>query len=312
MATIAQQKPMRMVGVSPNYRKLLLPALFLAPAAFFLLTFMAVPMIQAVVLSFQRWNGIAEPTWIGIENYVNLMRDATFWQSFGNTIIYTVSLIVLQTTLPLLIAAVLNSGIRGSSVFRFFFFLPVIISLTITGLLWGMIYEPNFGILNEMLRSLGLRQWTQLWLADKSLVLPSIIFVTLWQSLGFYMVIFFAAMQAIPEELYEAAAIDGANVLHRFRHVTIPNLRSTLIVVVVLNTINGIKAFDHVWVMTAGGPNHASETLGTYLYRTAFGAMGSSNPQLGYATSIAMMILILSLIFSVIQIRVGQKQEFEV
>ena len=205
----------------------------------------------------------------------------------------------------------LNSGIRASSTFRFIFFLPVIISLTITGLLWSMIYEPNFGILNEMLRSVGLKDWAQLWLADKSLVMPAIIVMSAWQGLGFYMVIFFAAMQAIPEELYEAASIDGAGVWQRFRNVTVPMLRSTFIVVIVLNTINGIKVFDQVWVLTAGGPNHASETLGTYLYRTAFGAMGSSNPQLGYATSIAMIILVISLIFSVIQIRVGQANELE-
>jgi len=299
------------VGRQPRWRKYLLPVAFLAPGALFLLAFMAIPMVQAVALSFQRWNGLDTPSWIGFTNYTNLFQDETFWLSLGNTLLYTVSMVVLMSTLPLIIASMLNSGIRGSATFRFIFFLPVIISLTITGLLWSMIYEPNFGVLNEMLRSLGLGNATQLWLADKSLVMPSIIVMSAWQSLGFYMVIFFAAMQAIPEELYEAAAIDGAGVWHRFRNVTIPMLRSTFIVVIVLNTINGIKVFDQVWVLTAGGPNHASETLGTYLYRTAFGAMGSSNPQLGYATSIAMIILVISLIFSVIQIRVGQANEVE-
>lgn len=311
MTALTNEKRNQTEAQSSRFRKYLLPALFLSPAAFFLLAFMAVPMAQAIMLSFQRWNGIESPTWVGLGNYANLIQDGTFWQSLGNTVFYTVAMVALQTTLPLVLASMLNSGIRGSSIFRFIFFLPVIISLTITGLLWSMIYEPNFGVLNEVLRSLGLRNLTQLWLADKNLVLPSIIVMSAWQSLGFYMVIFFAAMQAIPEELYEAAAIDGAGVWHRFRFVTIPMLRSTLIVVIVLNTINGIKVFDQVWVLTAGGPNHASETLGTYLYRTAFGAMGSSNPQLGYATSIAMVILVLSLIFSVIQIRVGQIHELE-
>ena len=174
-----------------------------------------------------------------------------------------------------------------------------------------MIYEPNFGVLNEMLRSLGLRDWTQLWLADRSLVIPCIIAVSIWQSLGFFMMIFFAAMQGIPQDLYESASIDGANVWHRFRFITVPMLRSTMTVVIVLNTIGGIRAFDQIWVMTTGGPNHASETLGTYLYRTAFGALGSSNPHLGYATAIAIVILIFSLIFSIIQIRVGQVNEVE-
>jgi ABC-type sugar transport system permease subunit len=187
----------------------------------------------------------------------------------------------------------------------------VIISLTITGLLWSMILEPNFGMLNEMLRALGLKSLAQLWLADKNWVIPSIIFVSIWQSLGFFMMIYFAALQNVPEDLYEAAAIDGANAPQRFRFVTVPMLRRTIIVVIVLNTIGGIKSFDHIWVMTGGGPNHASETLGTYLYRTAFGTFGSSNPQLGYATAIAMMILVLSLIFSIVQIRAGGIGETE-
>lgn len=285
--------------------------MFLLPAALFLLAFTAIPLAQAVVLSLQRWNGIQPATFVGLRNYRLLLEDAVFRQAVGNTIYYTVATILFQTTVPLVVASILNSGIRGSTIFRFVYFLPVIISLTITGLLWSMIYEPNFGILNETLRALGLKSLTQLWLADRSLVLPSIIVVSIWQSLGFYMMIFFAAMQSIPEDLYEAAAIDGANSLQRFRFVTVPMLRNTIIVVIVLNTINGVKSFDQVWVMTAGGPNHASETLGTYLYRTAFGTLGSSNPQLGYATAIAMVILAVSLIFSVIQIRVGQNRNNE-
>lgn len=305
--------------VSPNreylgaaqLRKYWLPALFLAPAGFFLAAFIAVPMIQAILLGFQRWNGIEPATWVGLRNYENLLQDKVFWKSMGNVVYYTVATTVFQTTIPLLIANILNAGLRGSTAFRFLYFLPVIISLTITGLLWRMIFEPNFGVLNEILRSLGLRDWTQLWLADRNLVMPCIIVVSIWQSMGFFMMIFFAAMQGIPQDLYESASIDGANVWHRFRFITVPMLRSTMTVVIVLNTIGGIRAFDQIWVMTTGGPNHASDTLGTYLYRTAFGALGSSNPHLGYATAIAIVILIFSLIFSIIQIRVGQVNEVE-
>lgn len=312
MATAAKELEQRQAAVSRSLlKKLWLPTMFLLPAAFFLLAFTAIPLMQAVFLSFERWNGIEEATWVGLRNYGLLLQDDTFWQALGNTVYFTVATIIFQTTIPLLVASFLNSGIRGSTIFRFIYFLPVIISLTITGLLWSMFYEPNFGVLNEMLRAIGLRDLTQLWLADKTLVMPSIIFVSIWQSLGFYMMIFFAAMQAIPEDLYEAAAIDGASAIDRFRFVTVPMLRNTIIVVIVLNTIGGIKSFDQIWVMTGGGPNHASETLGTYLYRTAFGTLGSSNPQLGYATAIAMFILALSLIFSIIQIRVGQRNEIE-
>lgn len=311
MATAANQLETQQVMRRKRLGKFGLPILFLLPAAFFLLAFTAIPLGQAVVLSLERWNGIEPATYVGLRNYRLLLEDGIFWQSFGNTVYYTVASIIFQTTIPLLVASFLHSGIRGSTIFRFIYFLPVIISLTITGLLWRMILEPNFGMLNEMLRSIGLQDLTQLWLADRSWVMPSIILVSIWQSLGFFMMIFFAALQSVPDDLYESASIDGANAWHRFRYVTIPMLRRTIVVVIVLNTIGGIKAFDQIWVMTGGGPNHASETLGTYLYRTAFGAMGSSNPQLGYATAIAMLILILSLIFSIIQIRAGQIGEVE-
>jgi ABC-type sugar transport system permease subunit len=292
-------------------RQLLPPIAFLTPAALVLLLFMAIPMVNAIVLSFQSWNGMSPPKWAGLNNYATLLNDRVFLIALGNTAYFTIATVLLQTTIPLLIANLLNSGIRGSTFFRTLYFMPVIISLAISGLLWAMIFEPNFGVLNEFLRAIGLGGLTQLWLADRATVMPSIILVSVWQSLGFYLVIYFAALQNIPQDLYEAATIDGANAWERLLHVTIPMLRPVIILVIVLNTINGVKVFDQIWVMTAGGPNHASDTLGTYLYSTAFGAMGSSNPQLGYATSIGIVILVLSFILSVIQIRVGRRQAIE-
>jgi len=135
--------------------------------------------------------------------------------------------------------------------------------------------------------------------------------VSIWQSLGFYLLIFYAGLQGIPRDIYEAASTDGANAWQRFRHVTIPLLAPVITVVVVLNTINGLKAFDQIWVMTAGGPTHASDTLGTYLYYSAFGAYGSANPQLGYASAIGVLILVLSAVISIVQIRIGQSAAVE-
>lgn len=292
-------------------RQMLPPIAFLTPAALVLLLFMAIPMVNAIVLSFQSWNGMSPAKWAGLKNYATLLNDRVFLIALGNTAYFTIATVLLQTTIPLLIANLLNSGIRGSTFFRTLYFMPVIISLAISGLLWAMIFEPNFGVLNEFLRAIGLGGLTQLWLADRATVMPSIILVSVWQSLGFYLVIYFAALQNIPQDLYEAATIDGTNAWERLWYVTIPMLRPVIILVIVLNTINGVKVFDQIWVMTAGGPNHASDTLGTYLYSTAFGAMGSSNPQLGYATSIGIVILVLSFILSVIQIRVGRRQAIE-
>ncbi len=305
-ATIARPRWSR-----KQIQQLRLASLFLAPAIIILLIFMASPALDAILLSLKSWDGMRPAEWIGLTNYTNLLQDRIFWLALRNTAYYTVVTVIFQTTVPLLVASVLNSRIRGSTAFRTLYFMPVVISGAISGLLWSMIYEPNFGVLNETLRSLGLGQFTQLWLADKVTVMPSIITVSIWQSLGFFIVIFFAGLQNIPQELYEAASLDGASAWQRFRHVSVPMLRPVITVAVVLNTIGGIQVFDQVWVMTAGGPNHASETLGTYLYSTAFGARGSSNPQLGYAATIAIYILILSLAISIFQIRLGRRAEFE-
>lgn len=307
MSQALRRKPTALNGL----RKLWLPILFLTPAAIILVVFMAVPMANAILLSFTSWDGMRPATQVGLDNYTALLRDRIFWRALGNTAYFTIATVAFQTTIPLLIANMLTAKIRGSVVFRTLFFMPVIISLAITGLLWSMIYEPNFGVLNETLRSVGLGNLTQLWLADKRIVMPSIIVVSVWQSIGFYLVIYFAALQSIPPELYEAAEIDGANAWQSLRNITVPMLSSVITLVIVLNTINGVKVFDQIWVMTAGGPNHASDTLGTYLYSTAFGAMGSSNPQLGYAGAIAICILLLSFALSIVQFRLGQRHEVD-
>lgn len=287
------------------------PALFIAPAALALILTMAVPMADAILLSLQHWNGMTPPKWAGFANYLRLLHDETFFRALWHTVYFTTSTVILQTILPLLIASLLNSGIRGSTVFRTLYFMPVIISLAISGLLWAMLFEPNFGAINSVLRAVGLGAYTPLWLAGTNTVMPSVIIVSVWQSLGFYLVIFFAALQSVPKELYEAAELDGANAWTRFMNVTVPTIRPVILIVVVLNTINGIKVFDQIWVMTAGGPNYASATLGTYLYAIAFGAMGASNSRLGYATAIAIVILVLSIVVSMIQIRLGRRRDLD-
>lgn len=294
-----------------SMRKLWLPLAFLFPAILLWTALIAVPMLDAILLSFQRWDGLRPATWVGLRNYVTLFNDRIFVIALRNTAIFVVATVIFQSTLPLLVANLVNSGIRGSTAFRTIYFMPVVISLAISGTLWSIIYEPNFGVLNSTLRAIGLERLTTFWLANKATVLPCLIVVSIWQSLGFYLVIYFAGLQSIPQELYEASSLDGANAWQRLVHVTVPLLAPVTTVVVVLNTINGIKAFDQIWVMTAGGPNHASDTLGTYLYTVAFGALGSSNPELGYASAIGILILCLAFGVSIIQIRAGQAGEVE-
>ena len=266
-------RPQMAAAVRPNtlsrrLRPLIAPAAFIAPAALALILTMAAPMADAVLLSLQHWDGMTPPTWVGLGNYLNLIHDETFFRALWHTAYFTGCAVILQTILPLLIASLLNSGIRGSAMFRTLYFMPVIISLAISGLLWAMLFEPNFGAVNSVLRAIGLGAFAPLWLADPDTVMPSVIIVSLWQSLGFYLVIFFAALQGVPKDLYEAAELDGANAWNRFRHVSVPTIWPVILIVIVLNTINGIKVFDQIWVMTAGGPNYASETLGTYSTRS--------------------------------------------
>lgn len=283
--------------------------LFVSPAAVLVVVFLALPFVDAILLSFRSWDGLHRPTWIGMRNYSALLKDQVFWLALRNTAIFTIALATFQTSIPLFVASLLNTMRRGSAIFHTLYFMPFIISGTITGLLWGMVLNSSFGVLNQLLRSMGMASMTHAWLADRATVIPSLIVVMLWQSLGFYVVIYLAGLRGIPREYYEAAALDGATTWHQFRFITVPMLRTLTTVVAVLNTIAAIQAFDQVWVMTQGGPNHASETLGTFLYKTAFSAGGDS--KLGYAAAVALVILFLSLALSIIQIRVGWKVEPE-
>lgn len=294
-----------------SIQKLWLPVAFLLPAAVIMLTFMIVPMARTIIISFQSWNGVTPATWVGLGNYQDLVHDSMFGGALTHTVLFVVVTTVFQTVIPLLVAVLCNSRIRGSVVFRTIFFMPVVISLAVSGMLWSLIYDPNSGLINTVLNDMGLGSLTRLWLADSTTVLPAIMVVSVWQSMGFYLVIFFAGLQGIPPELHEAAAIDGANAWRQFLNVTLPLLTPVTTVVVVLNTINGIKAFDQIWVMTAGGPVHASDTLGTYLYSSAFGAYGSANPELGYASTIGVVILLLCVLVSIVQIRLGRAEAIE-
>lgn len=278
--------------------------LFILPTFIFFLTFIAVPFFGALGISLTEWAGYDEPRYIGIRNFVNLAQDRVFWISLKNTFAFTVATTILQTTIPLLVAVLINAGWRGGVFFRTVLFLPVIISFVVSALLWRMIYDANFGILNAILIAIGLEEWTHVWLADPNTAMPSIIAVSLWQSLGFYMLIFFAGLQSIPRELYESASLDGANNFHKLIYVTIPMLWPITTVVIVINIIGGIKVFDVIYVMTTGGPNHATEVLGTYLYVTSFGATGGGSPSMGYAATIGVVILALAMIGTVIQFRV--------
>lgn len=281
--------------------------LFVLPIALFFAVFVAFPFLRSFYLSLTEWSGFTSPRFIGLRNFQSLADDPVFWKALRTTLIYTATTTILQTTLPMLLAVFVNVGWRGGVVFRTLLFIPVIVSFVVTALLWQLIYDPNFGTLNQVLRAVGLDALAHPWLADPTTVVPAIMLVSLWQSLGFYMLIFLAGLQGIDPNLYEAARIDGAGARQEFLRITVPMLRTVTAVVVLLNLINGFNTFDVIYVMTGGGPNRASEVLGTYLYKLAFGTESGATPSFGYATAISMVVFALCVVAAVVQLRISRR-----
>jgi ABC-type sugar transport system permease subunit len=281
--------------------------LFVAPIVLFFVVFVGYPFLRSFYLSLTSWSGLGSPRFVGLRNFQVMVDDPVFWKALGNTFLFTGVTTVLQTALPLLLAVLLNRGWRAGVLFRTLVFIPAVISLVVTGVLWQLIYEPNFGSLNQVLRSVGLDKLAHPWLADPHTVLPALMVVSLWQSLGLFTLIYLAGLQGINPALYEAASIDGASGRQQFFHITVPMLRTVTGVVIILNLINGFKTFDVIYVMTGGGPNRASEVLGTYLYGLAFGSTAGAVPALGYATAISMVIFVLCLAATLIQLRISRR-----
>jgi ABC-type sugar transport system permease subunit len=268
---------------------------FVLPIVLFFGVFVLYPFFRSFYTSLTRWPGFGQPQFVGAENYKNLLDDPVFWQALKVTLIFTVVTTVLQVVLPLLLAVLLAAGWRGSVVFRTVFFVPQVVSLVVSGVLWQFMYDGEFGQINALLKSVGLGDLQHGWLADPNTVLPAIMLVSLWQSLGFFMLIYFAAIQGIDQSLYEAARVDGAGKLRELWNITVPMLRPITAVVVTLNVLGGVKAFELIFVMTGGGPNHSSEVLGTYLYGLAFGSTAGATPAVGYATAVSMVVALLGI-----------------
>ncbi|MCI2417849.1 sugar ABC transporter permease [Saccharopolyspora sp. K220] len=283
--------------------------LFVLPIVAFFVVFVGAPFVRSVYLSLTEWSGYGVPKFVGLGNFAEMVADPVFWRALATTVLFTAATTVLQTVVPLLVAVLVNKGWRAGVVFRTVLFIPAVISFVVTAVLWQLMYDPNVGVINEFLRAVGLGELAHAWLADPATVLPALVLVSLWRVLGLFMLIFLAGLQTIPTGLYEAARIDGATPVQQFRHVTVPMLRRVTAVVVTLNLIDGFKTFDLIYVMTGGGPNRASEVLGTYLYGLAFGSSAGAVPALGYATAISMVIFVLAMAATIVQLRLGRVRD---
>src|SRR5258706_617716 len=276
------------------------------PAFVFFIVFIGIPIFRTVLLGFQKWDAISAPSWVGLDNYTKLFSDPIFRGALFVTLTLTAGLTLFLTTIPMVIAVLFNMGWgKLGTIGRTLLFMPSIISWVVTGSLWRLILDPNLGSLNTLLGNFGLANLQQNWLGDPNVVLWSIGIVASWQEIGLYVIIFYAGLQGIDSTLYEAAAIDGAGAIKRFRHVTVPMLRPVTIVVMTLNLLNGIKLFDVIWVMTKGGPVNASQTLGTYIYKVGFASTGLSD--FGYGSTLSTVILALCILAVLFQIWMNRR-----
>lgn len=269
--------------------------LFLAPDLVGTLLFAVAPVFAALGLGFFAWDVLTAPRFVGLANYQTLANDEVFREVLRNTTVFVLGSVPVRTILALLLAIALNQGIRGVAIFRGAFFLPTITSAVAAAVVWRWIYEPNFGLLNSALYALGVAHPPN-WLSSPIWAMPALIILSVWQGIGFQMVIFLAGLQAIPAHLYEAAAIDGANAWTRFRHITLPLISPTTFFVVVISIIGSYQVFDQAFILTEGGPGYATTTLVTYIYTYAFQFF-----KMGYASAIAWILFLIVLTLTLIQ-----------
>lgn len=290
---------------SPRFGKLREPLTayaFLLPSFVGLAVFILYPLVNSFYLSFQRWDMLSDMHFIGLANYQRLFDDTVLVKIASNTGIYTVSVVLITLFLALFLAILLNRKLRGRVVFRTTFFLPVVMSLTALSALWLWIYDPEFGLANWLLRSLGLD--ASRWLNNPQTALMAIIIMMIWQTLGYDIIIFLAGLQNIRRDLHEAAALDGAGTWAIFWNITLPLLSPTLVFLFITSTIQAFRVFDPVYVMSAGlgGPANSTATLVFYLYRQAF-----YNLDAGYASAIAFVVVAVAMAFTALQLYLSRR-----
>lgn len=276
------------------------PYLFLLPALLLLGLTVFYPAIQAFALSFTQYelDLTKPPAWIGLANFERLWRDRVFWLTVRNTLLYLGGVVPLLVVLPLGLAILVNQKLRGITWFRMAYYTPVIISIVVAGIAWKALYASN-GILNQGLALLGFRDGVP-WLTSPHLALWSVMVVTVWKGLGYYMVIYLAGLQAIPQELYEAAAIDGADGWKQHWDITIPLMGPYSLLVGILSSISALKVFEEVYIMTQGGPLNASKTVVYYVYERAF-----QDLEINYASAIGLVLFLIIFIFSVVNLKLS-------
>jgi multiple sugar transport system permease protein len=268
----------------------------LAPALLAFGLFYLYPTLEGFLVSLTRFHPLGGGVPVGWANYERALHDDLFWQTVANATAFTLVSLALSFWPPILMAIALNEMNRGKAIFRVLFLLPFVIPAIPAANLWRWMYDSGFGLFNAVLSRLpGSPQVG--WLTDPHWALLSIVFMFVWKNTGWYLILYYAALQSIPEERYEAAELDGADIFHKIYHITLPHLRPVMGMLLILQVLNAFQIFTEVYVMTGGGPMRTTEVLGTYIYKTAFGEM-----DLGYACAMGMLMFAALFVFSTIRV----------
>lgn len=288
-----------------NYYKRYVPYLFLLPAGVILLVFFFIPFFQTFILSFKDYSvNIYNPTFVGLQNYIKLFQSPIFYKVLFNTFVYLFVAVPILAVVPLFLAILLNQQIKGITIYKILIYFPVIVSIVVAAIAFKWLYADQ-GILNYIVEELGFSPIG--WLTDTRFALISVIIVTIWKGIGYYMMIYLAGLMSVPKELYEACEIDGANAFRKHLTVTIPHIMPTIALVSTISAISAMKVFAEIYVMTKGGPLNSSKTIVYYIYERAF-----ENLDLGYASAMAVILLIIVMIFSLINIICFEKNKYQI
>lgn len=274
--------------------------LLIAPAYFIYLIFILIPVLAVAVLSLTSYRLSGTWNWVWLNNFVSMWSDHNYTSALRNTAIYAVFTLVPSLSIGLVLAAVLNRRIRGLAFFRQSYYLPNVVSTVAAAVTWLWIFDPGNGFLNRVLGLVGLPRPD--WLYDPNTALPALIVVGVWKMLGYNMVIYLAALQGIPREIYEAARVDGAREVDNFLHITIPLVQPTTFFLLIMGFINGFQVFDQIYVMTAGGPANATTTLVHQIYLNAF-----FFHRMGYASAESMFLMVVVALVTLANFRYGQQ-----
>ena len=286
---------------------------FLAPAMILYIYFFIVPAIKAFYISLTEWNGFkVNKVYIGLDNFVTLLKDKNFGVATGNTFIIMSAGGLLTFGIALMFTFMLTQrGMKGRKFFPNLYYFPNMVSQAALAVLWAFVFSPNFGLLNNLLKAVGLESLEQVWLGSRPIAMASIIAASTWGFIGFYLLLLLAGVDKIPPTYYEAAGVDGANPLTVFTHITLPLLRDVIIISISLWMINIIKYFELIWALTKGGPANATHTLATYMYMTSFGTVNVPSFRLGLGTAIGVIMFILVVIVVGLFRKIFEKEPLE-